>query len=333
MEVFGVEICPIYIYALLALLAVGGFIIITAIKFFAYITCGFCYSNVKMDNKTVIITGASSGIGKETARDLARRGAKVILACRNLDKGNETKDDIVKTTGNENILVKKLDLASQKSIREFAKDINDTETKINVLIHNAGTAETRIKVTEDGLETTMATNHFGPFLLTHLLMDLLKRSGPCRIVVVASELYRLSSVNLDKLNPIRALVPAHIYYTSKYVNIYFTRELARRLEGTNITVNCLHPGMVDSGIWRNVPAPLSWPLIAVVKCFFKTPLQGAQTTVHLAVSEELENVSGKYFIDCKERSLSSGAMDSAKAKKVWEISENIVNLKESDPKI
>ncbi|KAK5644593.1 hypothetical protein RI129_005893 [Pyrocoelia pectoralis] len=333
MEVLGLEICPIYIYALLALSAIGGFALLSAIKFFAYITCGFCYSYAKMHNKTVIITGASSGIGRETAIDLARRGARVILACRNLDSGNETKSDIVRSTGNENVIVKQLDLTSQKSIREFAKDINETESKINVLIHNAGTAETKLKVTEDGLEQTMATNHFGPFLLTHLLIDLLKKSGPCRIIVVASELYRLASVNVNKLNHINALIPAHIYYTSKYVNIYFTRELARRLDGTNITVNCLHPGMVDTGIWRNVPAPFSWPIMIVVKCFFKSPVQGAQTSIYLAVSEELENVTGKYFMDCKERGLSSGAMNFAKAKKVWEVSENLVNLKDTDPKI
>ena len=131
-----------------------------------------------------------------------------------------------------------------------------------------------------------------------LLSDLLKRSAPSRIVVVASELYRLASLNLDNINPTTTL-PAYLYYVSKYANIVFTLELARRLEGTGVTVNCLHPGMIDSGIWRNVPAPLSWGLYLIIKAFFKTPEQGAQTTIHLAVAEELKTTSGKYYLDCK----------------------------------
>lgn len=202
-----------------------------------------------------------------------------------------------------------------------------------MLIHNAGTAETRSKVSEDGLELTMATNHYGPFLLTHLLIDLLIRTRSARIVVVASELYRLASLNLSKLNPVDAFLPAYLYYVSKYANICFTNELARRLEETGVTANCLHPGMIDSGIWRNVPAPLSWPLMLIVKGFFKTPVQGCQTSVYLACSEEVEGVTGKYFMDCKERGLSSGAADMNKAKKLWEASEEYVKLKETDPKI
>lgn len=333
MNLLGVEICAVYVKAALALVVIGGLTVISILKFYTYITCGFCKSRLKMDGKTVIVTGATSGIGKETAKELAKRGARVILACRNMDTAKQTRDDIAKATGNENVIVKHLDLSCQKSIREFADDINRTESKLHVLIHNAGTAETRKKVTEDGLELTMATNHFGPFLLTHLLIDLLKRSGPSRIVVVASELYRLASLNLNKLNPVDAFIPAYIYYVSKYANICFTRELARRLEGTNVTANCLHPGMIDSGIWRNVPIPLSWPLKLIVKGFFKNPVQGCQTTVHLAVSEEVENVSGKYFMDCRERDLNTGAKDEAKAKKLWELTEKLANLRDTDPKI
>lgn len=254
-----------------------------------------------MDGKTVIVTGGNGGIGKETARELAKRGARVILACRNIETGNIAKEEIVKDSKNDNVIVKKLDLSSFASIREFAADINRTEPKLHVLIHNAGTAETRSKVSEDGLELTMATNHYGPFLLTHLLIDLLIRTRSARIVVVASELYRLASLNLSKLNPVDAFLPAYLYYVSKYANICFTNELARRLEETGVTANCLHPGMIDSGIWRNVPAPLSWPLMLIVKGFFKTPVQGCQTSVYLACSEEVEGVTGKYFMDCKER--------------------------------
>lgn len=286
-----------------------------------------------MKGKTVIITGANSGIGKETARELAKRGAKVIMACRNLTEANKVRDEIVKSTGNEAVLVKKLDLSSLKSVREFAADVNRTVNKLDVLIHNAGTAHMfGSKVTEDGLELTMATNHFGPFLLTHLLIDLLKRSAPSRIVVVGSELYRLASLNLNNINPVNGF-PAYLYYVSKYANTVFALELARKLEGSGVTVNCLHPGMIDSGIWRNVPFPLNIPLRLIIKGFFKSPVEGAQTTLHLATSEEVEGVTGKYFLDCKEHGLSRGVKDPAIAKKLWELSEKLVKLEPEDQHI
>ncbi|KAJ4431481.1 hypothetical protein ANN_20079 [Periplaneta americana] len=273
-----------------------------------------------------------SGIGKETARDLAKRGAKVIMACRNLETANKARDEIIEGTGNKDVIVKKLDLSSLKSVREFAEDVKRSISKLDVLIHNAGTADMfKSKTTEDGLEYTMATNHFGPFLLTHLLIDLLKQSAPSRIVVVGSELYRLAALNLDKLNPIGTL-PAYLYYVSKCANIVFSQELARRLADTGVTVNCLHPGMIDSGIWRNVPFPLNLPLQLLID-FFKTPEQGAQTTILLAVSEELEGVTGKYYLDCKEFFLSNRVKDPAKGKKLWELSENFVGLEPTDPHI
>ncbi|XP_065155144.1 retinol dehydrogenase 14 isoform X1 [Atheta coriaria] len=329
---WGIGLCSACLL-LLGAACVFGVALIVLLKLYAQYTCGYYRGNAKMDGKTVIVTGGNGGIGKETARELAKRGARVILACRNIETGNIAKEEIVKDSKNDNVIVKKLDLSSFASIREFAADINRTEPKLHVLIHNAGTAETRSKVSEDGLELTMATNHYGPFLLTHLLIDLLIRTRSARIVVVASELYRLASLNLSKLNPVDAFLPAYLYYVSKYANICFTNELARRLEETGVTANCLHPGMIDSGIWRNVPAPLSWPLMLIVKGFFKTPVQGCQTSVYLACSEEVEGVTGKYFMDCKERGLSSGAADMNKAKKLWEASEEYVKLKETDPKI
>lgn len=317
----------------IAAIVLGGVILLLGFRLYLVFTLGICKSKNRMDGKTVIITGCTSGIGKETTKDLAKRGARIIMACRNMDTANQLKDEIVKESNNGNIIVRELDLSSLQSIRKFARQINQEESKLDVLIHNAGTAETfRKKVTEDGLEQTMATNYFGPFLLTHLLIDLLKQSKPSRIVVVASELYRLVCLNLNNINPTSTL-PAYLYYVSKYADIVFTLELARRLEGSGVTVNCLHPGMIDSGIWRNVPAPLSWGMKLIIKAFFKTPKQGAQTTIHLAVSEELNGVSGKYFMDCAEHRLSNAVKDPAKGKKLWELSEPLVKLQPSDPKI
>lgn len=241
-------------------------------------------------------------------------------------------DEIIKETNNQDVIVHKLDLSSQKSVRQFASEIIKTEPHLDVLIHNAGYANTFTKlVSEDGIEFTMATNHYGPFLLTHLLIDLLRKSVPARIVIVASELYRFASVNLQNLNP-KNTFPAYLYYVSKCANIMFAQELTRRLEGCRITVNFLHPGMIDSGIWKNVPFPLTLPL-GLIRMFFKTPEQGAQTSVYLASSEEVANVSGKYFMDCKEASLTAGIQDIQRAKTLWDESVKMVGLGPMDPKI
>ncbi|XP_001656338.2 retinol dehydrogenase 14 isoform X3 [Aedes aegypti] len=319
-------------FSIVAYVVTAIAVFLSIFKYYLYITCGKITSSRNMEGKTVIVTGANSGIGKETARDLAKRGARVIMACRNMETAAKARDEIVKETGNNNVFLKKLDLSSQASIREFAADVLKTETKLDVLIHNAGFAETFKKSKSvDGIEFTMATNHYGPFLLTHLLIDLLKRSAPSRIVIVASELYRFASVDLNNLNPVNSL-PGYLYYVSKCANIMFTRELARRLEGTNVTANCLHPGMIDSGIWRNVPFPLTIPM-AVMKAFFKTNVEGAQTSLHLACSSEVEGISGKYFRDCKEAGLTAGISDMEKAKKLWEESVKMVKLTDKDPKI
>ncbi|VVC96043.1 unnamed protein product [Leptidea sinapis] len=317
------------ILLILSILAAAAVLLVFfLIRLYAQLTCGMYEEKTRMDGKTVIVTGCTSGIGKETARELAKRGARVIMACRNLELAEKVKD--VKDAKLE---IKKLDLSSFSSIREFAADIIKTEPKLDVLIHNAGYAQTFKKYkTEDGLEMTMATNHYGPFLLTHLLITLLRKSTPSRIVVVASSLYRLASFNLDNPNPLTTM-PGYLYYASKEANILFTKELARRLEGTGVTANCLHPGLIDTGIWNNVPAPLSWPLRLVNKCFFKTPIQGCQTTVMLATDENLLKVSGKYFSDCQESSLSNAASDMSRARKLWEISEKLVQLEENDPRI
>lgn len=311
----------------------GFFFLLVLIRIYNYCTLKWCYSKTNLKGKTVIITGANSGIGKETAKNMAEREARVIMACRNVESAERVKDEIITATKNKNVVVQKLDLSSFKSIRNFAEIINKTESRLDVLIHNAGMANTfRKQVTEDGLEATMATNQFGPFLLTHLLIDLLKKSKPSRIVIVASSLYRLARVNLNNTNPLDTF-PAYLYYVSKYANILFSLELARRLQGTGVTVNCLHPGLVDSGIWRNVPFPLNIPLWLIVKFCFKTPVEGCQTTVHCAVSQQLHVTTGKYFSECQDTELSSGVKDKALARKYWEICEKLVQLKETDPHI
>ena len=218
----------------------------------------------------------------------------------------------MKATGSDKVVVKQLDVSSFKSVREFAADVVKTENRLDVLVHNAGYAGAFKKFKSvDGIEITFATNHYGPFLLTHLLIDLLKKSGSSRIVVVASGLYCLASVNLDNLNPVDS-VPTYLYYSSKAANIMFSTELAKRLEGSDVTVNCLHPGIIDTGIWRNVPFPMTLPMGLINKMFFKTPVEGAKTSIYLATSEDVEGVSGAYYNNCEETPLKEYVTDDVK---------------------
>ncbi|VVC44855.1 NAD(P)-binding domain,Short-chain dehydrogenase/reductase SDR [Cinara cedri] len=309
-------------------------VFLVTVKLYTWMTTGVYRGTRSMKGKTVIVTGCNSGIGKETAKDLAKRGAKVIMACRNMETGTKAKDEIINETGNSNVELMTLDLSSLNSVRQFAAKVNKQESRLDVLVNNAGVANTfGKKITEDGLEMTMATNQYGPFLLTHLLLPLLKKTASSRIVIVASDLYKLGKLNLTKPNPTNQL-PAYLYYVSKYANIMFSMELARKLKESNsgITCNCLHPGMIDSGIWRNVPIPFNWGLLLITKTMFKTTEQGAQTSIYLSVSEDVTGVTGKYFKDCKEAILRSDVLDEVNAKKYWEICEQLVKLQPDDPR-
>jgi retinol dehydrogenase 14 len=217
-------------------------------------------------------------------------------------------------------------------VREFAADINATESKIDVLIHNAGLLVMDNQTSVDGIEMTMATNHYGPFLLTHLLIDLLKRSKPSRIVVVASRGHDLCTPTIN-LNPTKHRFPYYIYFKSKLANMYFAQELARRLEGSGVTANSLHPGVVNTEIFGNINF---WPVRAVfwvLQQFLITPEQGAQTTVYLATAEEVNNVSGTYFSDCRAKKTWWFYEDATRQKKFFEDSQQIVGLRPSEPRI
>ncbi|XP_043496973.1 retinol dehydrogenase 14 isoform X2 [Polistes fuscatus] len=292
-----------------------------------------------MKDKTVIITGCTGGLGKETAKLLAKKGAKVIMACRNVDAANIIKEEIVKETENSKVIVRKLDLASLQSIRNFAELINKEESRLDVLIHNAAIVQfLRNKITEDDLEVTMATNHYGPFLLTHLLIDLLKQSKPSRIVILSSITYKFGFLNLNNPNPTNSFLPVRHYFTSKYGNLMFTLELARRLEGTGVVANCLHPGIIDTGIWRKTTNLVYW----ITKFMIIMPLgitleEGAERVIYLAESEEISGVSGKYFVKnfshFENTNLTSIIQNPALSKTFWEISERLVKLQPTDPKI
>ena len=293
----------------------------------------FCNSKKRLDGKTVIVTGANTGIGKETALDLAGRGARVIMACRNHKKAEKAMEEIIEKTGNKNVVVKRLDLASLKSVRAFADEINTSETTLDILINNAGVFNIpELAKTEDGFEMTMAANHIGHFLLTNLLLDLLKKSAPSRIVVVSSRRHQewsngpTSGFSFENINGEVFYDGVAAYGQSKLANILFTTELAKRLKGTGVTVNSLHPGVIATDIRRHYPKWQQLALNVMLKYNGKSMEEGAQTQIHLAVSEELEGKIGLYYVDCKEEEPSKFAQDDITAKKLWQVSAELVGL-------
>lgn len=216
---------------------------------------------------------------------------------------------------------------SSKTETFFLSSLKE-ESRLDVLINNAGIFQCPYMKTEDGFEMQFGVNHLGHFLLTNLLLGLLKNSAPSRIVVVSSKLYKYGEINFEDLNSEISYNKSFCYSRSKLANILFARELARRLEGTGVTVNSLHPGIVRTNLGRHVNIPLlAKPLFNLVSwAFFKTPLEGAQTSIYLASSPDVEGVSGKYFGDCKEEELLPKAMDDLVARKLWDISEVMVGL-------
>ncbi|XP_036607715.1 retinol dehydrogenase 14-like [Trichosurus vulpecula] len=297
-----------------------------------------------MRGKTVIVTGANTGLGRATAAELLRRGARVILACRDRGRAEQAAAELLREQEQARaqaqvppaaeggpageLIVKELDLASLRSVRAFCQEVLQEEPRLDVLINNAGVFRCPYMKTEDGFEMQFGVNHLGHFLLTNLLLDRLKESAPSRIVVVSSKLYKYGEINFEDLNSELKYNKSFCYSQSKLANILFTRELARRLEGTNVTVNVLHPGIVRTDLGRHINIPLlAKPLFNLASwAFLKTPEEGAQTSVYLASSPEVEGVSGKYFGDCKEEDLLPKAMDDSVARKLWDISEAMVGI-------
>lgn len=275
--------------------------------------------------KTVIITGANTGIGKETAKVLSAKGGRIILACRDMKKCEEAKTEIEYDTVNQQIICKELDLASLSSIHKFADDVNKNERFVDILINNAGIMRCPKMITKDGFEMQLGVNHLGHFLLTHLLLDKIKKSSPSRIINISSLAHTRGKINFDDLNSANDYDPGAAYNQSKLANILFTKELSKKLDGTGVTVNALHPGIVMTELGRHMSAHKSALSGTLLKPFFwtimKTPKQGAQTSIYCALSKDLENVTGKYFSDCKEKEVSEEANDEKIAKRLWLISE------------
>jgi NAD(P)-dependent dehydrogenase (short-subunit alcohol dehydrogenase family) len=266
-------------------------------------------------DRLFIVTGANTGIGKVTALELARRGAHVILACRSQDKTAAVIDEIKRDTGNDKVEYVHLDLGDLASVRACAEAILARNAPIHGLINNAGQAGLR-GLTKNGFELTFGINHLGPYLFTRLLLDRIKQAGRARIVNVASAShYNARSVDWDVLNkPTRSRTGMREYSVSKLSNVLFTKELARRLQGSGVTTYAVHPGVVATDIWRRVPRPLRW----MIKKFMITPEQGAEASLRCATAPELADQTGRYYdVGGKEATPNPLADDAELARTLW----------------
>jgi NAD(P)-dependent dehydrogenase (short-subunit alcohol dehydrogenase family) len=278
-----------------------------------------------MQGKTVLITGANQGIGKATAIALAKKGARVVIVARNPEKGRAALAEVQAAGGGGDraeLIV--ADLSSQEQVRRVAAEFRSKHDRLDVLINNAGVFVPERHTTVDGLEESFGLNHLGYFLLTQELLDLLRKSAPARIINVSSEAHRGATMQWDDLQFERHRYRGmKAYQQSKLANVLFTYELARRLEGTGVTANALHPGVIASGFGQTYGGAMS-VLVKIARPFLLTPEQGAQTTIYLASSSEVEGVTGKYFSRCKPVRSNAVSYDEASQRKLWALSEQLL---------
>ncbi len=279
-----------------------------------------------MHGKVAIVTGANTGLGLETARGLLAKGATVVLACRDLKKGEAARAELVASTGNDKATVMLLDLANLDRTRNFVTRFEAQFPRLDVLVNNAGLWPRTRRKTEDGFETTFGVNHLGTFFLTHALLPLLKRSAPSRVVVLTSSLHFGAEMDFeDPMFKVRKHKGSIAYGQSKLANMLFTLALARRLEGTGVTVNAVHPGVVATGLNREAP-PHVQPARGAL-----TPKEGAAGSIYLATAPELATVTGHYFDGTMDKDPSPRALDVAAQDRLWDLSMTLLKLGPSAP--
>ncbi len=283
-------------------------------------------SNQAMQGKICLITGANSGIGKATALGLAKQGATVVLVSRDRARGEQAQSEIKQESGNPNIDLMIADLSSQQSIRKLAEDFKQRYSQLHVLINNAGVFPLRKHLTVDGLDMVFAVNQLAPFLLTNLLLDVLKASAPARVVNVSSGSHEANYLQLDDLQSEKKYRSMRAYGQSKLALVLFTYELARRLEGTGITANCLHPGFVATNIaQRDLPPPIRL-LAKPIFLLGISPEEGAKTSIYLASSPDVEGVTGKYFVKSVPKISAPLTHDVSLQHKLWQVCEVMTGL-------
>lgn len=281
-----------------------------------------------MNGRICLVTGANSGIGKATALGLAKMGATVVMVCRDASKGQAALAEIRQKSGNNSMDLLVADFSSQAAIRSLASEFRSKYQHLHMLINNAGVYYTKRHVTVDGLEAMFAVNYLARFLLTNLLLDIIKRSAPARIINVAGAYHAKGKINFNDLQGEKNFDGQHANHQSKLADVLFTYELARRLEGTGVTVNCLHPGMVATDLIdkdRDFPVFFKY-LYKLSKPLMKSPARGAETSLYLASSPEVEVVTGRYFVNKKIAQSSPKSHDTQLAQHLWEVSEKLAKL-------
>lgn len=275
-----------------------------------------------MNDKVILITGATSGIGKTAALRMAEKGPTLVLLGRDPKRGKEAVEEIIQKTGNRNLDLLLADLSSQAEIRRVAAEFLTKYPRLDVLVNNAGLAVGTRTITVDGIEMTFAVNHLAYFLLTHLLLDRLKSSARSRIINVSSEAHRRVNLDFDNLQGEKKFSGFSAYSITKFCNILFTYELSRKLQGTGVKVNAMHPGYLSTGIFRAAPGFLKF----LVKLTAGKPERGGEAIDYLAFSPELSHITGKYFNGKKETPSSPGTQDHAAGERLWKMSADLTGI-------
>lgn len=284
---------------------------------------------VANDKPVILITGANSGMGKETAMALAKQNKHVVMMCRNKEKCEAALKEFKAESNNPDVDLLLCDLADLASVRQFASVFIKKYDRLDVLINNAGVVNLKWYETKDGFEQQFGVNHLAPFLLTRLLLPLLKKSAPSRIVVVSSAAYKFGHIQFDDLQSAKKYRTFKVYGQSKLANVLMTYELARRLKGTGVTVNAVHPGAVSTNLGIDRSSGFGKSIVRLLKPFFQTAKEGAKTAIYLATSPEVSQVSGKYFVILKEKKTTGESVDLQLAKKLWVVSEQLTGLSKS----
>ena len=282
--------------------------------------------NENLENKVCLITGATNGIGEESAKELSKMGAEIVFVARNEEKGKKLKEELFRASGGEATMIL-ANLSSQAEVRRAAEEFLALDKPLDILLNNAGIMNRERRETVDGLEEVFSVNHLAYFTFTLILAEKLKQTKESRVVNVASGAHQfVKDMNFDDLQSEQAYKPMQVYGQSKLANILFTKALSEKLSNYDVTVNCLHPGFVSTGIGSNNNKTLWTFLMFLAKPFARKTDKGAETSIYLCCSPDVKDLSGEYFVDCKIEKISAAAKSAEQAAKLWEISSEITGL-------